>query len=138
MTGVQTCALPIFHPDEIVDAVDPEQSPDGLVVVRVRAPVVLADSFGEGGGPQVAIGDRNPLPDVVDAGGPQFRVIELAPADCTGGRHLETDIGGPDELYASLCLAEGKLFASVYGDADFVRDVYEGLDVVSFTAGSSN
>ena len=128
---------PNVRPDDLADAVDPEQSPDGLVVVRVRGPFVLADSFGEGEGSQVAIGDRNPLPGVVEAG-PQFNVILLAPDECTGGRHLETDIGGPDELYASLCLADGELFASVYGDADFVRDVHGGLGVVSFTSGSGN
>ncbi len=113
--------------------VHPRRSSDGLVVMETSPPASLAQVHGEGGGPEVTIGDASPLPGVVDPG-EKFQFIELAPDRCTPEpQPIETDIGGPDDAYAGLCLAEGRFFASVYGDRAFVARVAADLRVLRFT-----
>lgn len=118
---------------ELSAAVHPRESSDGLVVVETDEPASLARGFGESGGPQVTIGDAEPLPGVVNTGA-NFQFIQVAPDPCTPEPDpIEEDIGGQDDAYAGLCLADGRVFVSVYGDRVFVRRVAADLRVVRFT-----
>jgi hypothetical protein len=53
---------------DVARQLEARQASDGFVVVDANAPLALSHEFGQGGGVQLAIGDRNPRPDQVDAG----------------------------------------------------------------------
>lgn len=110
---------------EIVRGLDARETSSGAVVVEARDPYALSREGGEGGGPQLAIGDRSPHPEEVDAG-TRFRLITLRPSrDC---RPAGTS---PSGKYASTCLGTAgsgvAVFAGIDGDRSFVKDVVAGL-----------
>jgi hypothetical protein len=39
---------------------------------------------------------------------------------------------GPSEGYGAICLGDGHVFASIYGDREFVGGVIDGLRVEDF------
>jgi hypothetical protein len=111
---------------EVAGGLHPRQTGRGHVVVGTLHPFALSPDPGEGGGPQLAIGDASPRPKEVDAG-TRFRLITLHPSrDCRG------EGISPSGTYASTCLGTarggGALFAGIEGDPSFVRDVLAGLD----------
>ncbi|MCD6023004.1 MAG: hypothetical protein K0R20_2714 [Actinomycetia bacterium] len=93
-------------------------------VVGAIGRLALADGFGESEGAQLSFGDAAAEPDVVSQ---LDATIFLSPDGCTGG----TDVNG---TYGSACLANGSVFASIYGDRDFVASVVDGLRVVETSA----
>jgi hypothetical protein len=104
------------------------QASRGYVVVDASPPLALSHEFGEGGGVQLAIGDRNPRPDQVDAG-TRSRLILLSttrPA-CHGGEL------SPSGESASKCLkapgTRGTVLATISGDRRFVKAVFDGLEI---------
>lgn len=104
----------------------------GFPFVTASGPVALAEGFGESEGPVLTIADANPYPDLVSdllAG-----TIFLSPDECSGGPEFD-----PQDMnyYGSNCLGEGKVFASIYGDREFIQAVLDGLRVESFTPGTS-
>jgi Tol biopolymer transport system component len=109
------------------------ESETGFPSVGVSDPLALADGFGESEGPVLALGDSNPVPDVVS--GLLDGTVFLSPDGCTGGPEFD-----PEHLdyYGSNCLAEGNVFASVYGDRAFIRDVLGGLQVGSLSVESGH
>jgi hypothetical protein len=106
----------------VADYLHVAETRTGYPVVEAVGPVALATGFGEAEGPELAIGDATPEPDRVSQ---LDAVIFLSPDGCNGG----SDVSG---TYASLCLADGNLFASIYGDPEFVHSVFDGLRAEDF------
>jgi hypothetical protein len=106
---------------EVARNLDGRQTGEGFVVVQAGSPFALSRVYGEGRGAQLAIGDRNPLPDAIVSD--PWRLIELSPA--RGSCHEE---GGSGE-YGSKCLGPSGagLFVSVSGDPSWVKAVVRGL-----------
>jgi hypothetical protein len=111
---------------EVAGGLDARETGDGYVVMEVRDPYALSREGGEGGGPQLAIGDGSPRPEAVNAGTP-FRLITLRPS-----RACRREGISPSGQYASTCLgttaAGGAVFAGIDGDRSFVKDVVAGLE----------
>jgi hypothetical protein len=113
---------------DVARQLEPREASDGFVVVDAGAPLVLSHEFGEGGGVQLAIGDRNPRPDQVDAGN-RFRLIVLSPMrGACQGEGLS-----PSGDSASKCLraagTRGAVLATISGDRRFVKAVFDALEV---------
>jgi hypothetical protein len=97
----------------------------GFPTVEAQGALGLAEGFGEAEGAQLAFGDAAAEPDVVSQ---LDATIFLSPDGCQPG----SDVSG---TYGSSCLGDGSVFASIYGDRAFVRDVVEGLSVEAFRPG---
>jgi hypothetical protein len=106
-------------------ALSVEEGDNGFPFVATSGPVRLAESFGEDEGPVLAIGDAEPDPSIVSR---LNSVVFLAPWPCSGGPEFDSP-----PVAASTCLGDGTVFASVYGDADFLRAVLNGLGVESLS-----
>lgn len=100
------------------------QTDEGFPVVDVVGPIELAEGFGEAEGAQLAFGDAVAEPDTVSQ---LDAVIFLSPDGCTPATDSEFSGG-----YGSECLGGGNVFASIYGDRDFVTRLNEGLRVEDF------
>jgi hypothetical protein len=111
--------------DDVAAALDLRQTAAGFPVADTSGPLALAVGFGEAEGPELGIGDGWPDPSKSSL----EPLILLSPEGCVMG-HDEIDQSGG---YASLCLG-GQVFASIYGDRDFVKSVIEGLRVEDFVA----
>ena len=113
---------------DVARQLEARQASDGFVVVDANAPLALSHEFGEGGGVQLAIGDRNPRPDQVDAG-KRFRLILLSPS----GRACQGEGLSSSGESASKCLraagTRGAILATVSGDRRFVKAVLDGLEI---------
>jgi hypothetical protein len=111
---------------EVARGLDARETGDGYVVMEAVDPLALAREPGEGGGPQLAIGDARPRPEEVDAGS-RFRLIILRPS-----RNCRPQGISPSGQYASTCLgttgAGVGLFAGIDGDRPFVEAVLAGLE----------
>jgi hypothetical protein len=109
----------------LVRSLDARETDGGQVVMDVRDPYALSRDPGEGGGPQLAVGDASPRPEEVNAGS-RFRLITLRPS-----RNCRPEGISPSGRYASVCLGTGRagaaVFAGIDGDRSFVRDVVAGL-----------
>lgn len=55
--------------------------------------------------------------------------VYLSPDRCYGGPEVDSE---DLDYYGSNCLG-GDVFASIYGDSAFIRDLLEGLRVESFS-----
>jgi hypothetical protein len=97
---------PRSDPREVIDRVRPRQTADDFVAVDVTRPAVLAEGYGEAGGPQLAFGDSAPLPDLVRPD-PSGLHIEVAPSEC-GGFRPPIQVHGS---YGSACL-DGQVFVN--------------------------
>jgi hypothetical protein len=109
----------------LAPALSVEEGESGLPFVATSGPVRLAQSFGEDEGPVLAIGDAAPDPSIVsdlDA------VVFLSPRGCSGGPEFDDP-----PVVVSTCLGAGSVFANIYGDADFLRAILDGLRVESFS-----
>jgi hypothetical protein len=100
------------------------ETPAGFPIVEVSGAAELAEGFGEAGGAQLAIGDASPVPDIISQ---LDATIFLSPDGCSPV--TDTDFPGG---YGASCLGDGQVFASIYGDRGFVRNVIEGLRVEDF------
>jgi hypothetical protein len=109
---------------EVADYLKVRQTHEGFPVVDVVGPIELAEGFGEAGGPQLAFGDGTADPDTVSQ---LDALILLSPDGCTPSTYSEFSGG-----YGSACLGDGNVFASIYGDRDFVTRLIEGLRVEDF------
>jgi hypothetical protein len=109
----------------VADLVHIRETTAGFPVVEAVGPIGLPEGFGEAEGALLAFGDGAPEPDAVSQ---LDAAIFLSPDGCNGG----TEVGG---TYGSSCLADGSVFASIYGDRAFVRNVVEGLSVEAFRPG---
>lgn len=114
---------------DIVRHLDGRESSDGsVVVVTASAPLALSHEFGEGGGVQLAIGDRDPRPGQVDAGA-RFRLVLLSPM----GRACRGEGLSSSGESASKCLKAtgtgGAVLAAISGDRRFVQAVFDGLEI---------
>jgi hypothetical protein len=108
----------------VADYLQVRQTDEGFPVVDVVGPVELAEGFGEAGGAELAFGDALAAPDMVSQ---LDATIFLSPDGCTS----DAD-SGPSEGYGAICLGDGHVFASIYGDRAFVTSVIEGLRVEDF------
>jgi hypothetical protein len=116
--------------DEVAASLHAVETSDGFVAITAEPPLGLSGESGEGRGPQLTMGDADPRegalrPDT------RFRVVILWPL--SGACHAEgglSNVGGAT-VYSSKCLGgDGtiSLFASIYGDRDFVTAVASGLE----------
>ena len=113
---------------DIARHLDGRETSDGSVVVTASAPLALSHEFGEGGGVQLAIGDRDPRPGQVDAGA-RFRLVLLSPM----GRACRGEGLSSSGDSASKCLKAtgtgGAVLATISGDRRFVQAVFDGLEI---------
>jgi hypothetical protein len=107
---------------EVAAALDLRETSSGFPVVTASGPIALAEGFGEAEGPQLAIGDGTAEPDSVSQ---LDATIFLSPDGCMPG----SESSG---TYGSACLGDGAVFASIYGDRDFVAKVIDGLRLEDF------
>jgi hypothetical protein len=85
---------------EVIDRVRPYQTGGGFVAIKATEPAALAEGYGEAGGPKVAFGDRDPLPDFVRSG-PDGLLVDVAPSNCDAFQPSVQVHGS----YGSACLA---------------------------------
>jgi hypothetical protein len=115
---------------DIARHLDGRETSDGSVVVTASAPLALSHEFGEGGGVQLAIGDRDPRPGQVDAGA-RFRLVLLSPM----GRACRGEGLSSSGESASKCLKArgtgGAVLATISGDRRFVQAIFDGLEIRS-------
>jgi hypothetical protein len=105
----------------VADHLQVRQTHEGFPVVDVGGPLKLAEGFGEAGGAQLAFGDAAADPDAVSQ---LDALILLSPDGCRTTPDNEFSAG-----YGSKCLGEGNVFASIYGDREFVTAVQTGVSV---------
>ena len=108
----------------VAGGLDIRETSSGFPVVEASGPIALAEGFGEAGGAQLAFGDGTAEPDTVSQ---LDATIFLSPDGCTPAPNSD-----PSGGYGSVCLGDGSVFASVYGDREFVTSVAEGLRVEDF------
>jgi hypothetical protein len=108
----------------VAGALDLRETSSGFPVVEASGPIALAEGFGEAGGAQLAFGDGAAAPDTVSQ---LDATILLSPDGCTPDTN-----GAWSGGYGSVCLGDGSVFASIYGDREFVSSVIEGLRVEDF------
>jgi len=101
------------------------QTDAGFPFVEASGPLALAEGFGEAEGAELSFGDGSADPDAVSQ---LDATIFLSPDGCDG----EPGVSG---TYGSTCVAGGGLFASIYGDREFVKNVVTGLRGEDFQAG---
>jgi hypothetical protein len=82
--------------------------------VLASGPIEFAEGFGESEGATLTIADTAPEPDAVSD--LLTGTVFLSADGCPGGPEHE----GPE--YASNCLGNGNVFASIYGDEEFVAE----------------
>ena len=109
---------------EVAAALDIRETAPGFPVVNVSGEAELAEGFGEAGGAQLSFGDAAADPDMVSQ---LDATIFLSPDGCTPAVD-----SGPSEGYGANCIGDGDVFASIYGDREFVAGVIEGLRVEDF------
>ena len=116
--------------EEVLDRVLARETADGFVVVDVAEPAELAEGYGEAGGPQLAFGDLDPLPDFVRTSHDDL-LIDVAPSEC-GGYEPAVQLNGD---YASACLEDalfvtGTSFSRSKESREKLAAIVEGLRVV--------
>jgi hypothetical protein len=104
------------------DYLQVRETRSGFPTVEAVGPLALAEGFGEAEGAQLAFGDASAEPDRVSQ---LDAAIFLSPDGCNDG----SESGG---TYGAACLAQGGVFASIYGDRRFVDGVLGGLRVEGF------
>jgi hypothetical protein len=117
-------------PVDILDRIRPHETDDGFAVVDVAEPGELAQGYGEAGGPQLAFGDLDPLPDFVRTNDDGL-LINIAPSEC-GGFRPRIQLDGE---YASACLLDrlfvnGTSFSESKGNQERLADIVKGLRLV--------
>jgi hypothetical protein len=108
----------------VAGGLDIRETSSGFPVVEASGPIALAEGFGEAGGAQLAFGDGTAEPNTVSQ---LDATIFLSPDGCTPATNSDRSGG-----YGSACLGDGSVFASIYGDREFVTSVTEGLRVEDF------
>jgi hypothetical protein len=108
----------------VADYLHVRETRTGFPVVKASGPVELAEGFGEAAGAQLAFGDGTAEPDTVSQ---LDAALFLSPDGCTSATN-----GAWSGGYGSVCLGDGNVFASIYGDREFVTSVIEGLRVEDF------
>lgn len=106
----------------VADHLRVDETRTGFPVVEAEGPVALATGFGESKGPQLGFGDASPEPDRVSQ---LDAAIFLSPDGCSAGSEVSAG-------YGSACLGGDSVFASIYGDREFVGSVVDGLRVEDF------
>jgi hypothetical protein len=97
-----------MDPTDVIDRVRPYQTDRGFLAIDVTQPAALAEGYGEAGGPQLAFGDHNALPDFIRSGQDGL-LINVAPSKC-GAYQPSTQVLG-SSTHGSVCL-EGELFVN--------------------------
>ena len=118
--------VPIENPADaapVAAALELRESETGFPFVVATGEAELARGFGEAGGAQLAFGDSRPEADIVSQ---LDSTIFLGLSRCGG---FETEVSSD---YGAICLGDGSVFASIYGDREFVAGVIEGLRVEDF------
>jgi hypothetical protein len=110
--------------EEVAASLDVVETAAGFPVVEASGRAELAEGFGEAGGAELAFGDRSPEPFAVSQ---LDATLFLSPDGCSPAAD-----SGPSDGYGSNCLGGGSVFASIYGDREFVGGVIEGLRVEDF------
>ena len=105
----------------VAGSLEIRESASGFPVVEVSGEAALAEGFGEAGGAQLAFGDAAADPDMVSQ---LDATIFLSPDGCTSAVN-----SGPSGGYGAICLGNGQVLASIYGDRGFVAGVIDGLRV---------
>jgi hypothetical protein len=122
--------------EEVLDSVRPLQTKDGFVIVEVDGSADLAEGYGEAGGPQLAFGDLDPLPDFVRPNEDGL-LINVAPSECRGF-HPTVQLEGS---YASACLEDvlfvnGTSFSGSKESQQKLAEIVEGLRLVELKPAS--
>ena len=107
----------------VADYLRLRQTDEGFPVVDTVGPIELAEGFGESEGAQLAFGDAVAEPAVVSQ---LDALIFLSPDGCRPTPDSEFSGG-----YGSACLGDGNVFASIYGDREFVTGV-QGVRLEDF------
>jgi hypothetical protein len=109
---------------DVAAALELRETGSGFPLVQASGPIALAEGFGEAEGPQLGIGDgaADPSRTSLDP------LILLSPGGCGV---VDEEIS-PSGEYASLCLGGGRVFVSIYGDAQFVRSAFETTGLEGF------
>jgi hypothetical protein len=123
-------------PVDILDRIRPHETDDGFAVVDVAEPAELAQGYGEAGGPQLAFGDLDPLPDFVRPNEDGL-LINVAPSECRGF-HPTVQLEGS---YASACLEDvlfvnGTSFSGSKESQQKLAEIVEGLRLVELKPAS--
>lgn len=109
----------------------PSVSADGWPTVSATGPVRLSEGFGEARGAHLAIGDRNPLFDLTDAGDDSAYILMGPNRGCAQADDGVSNLGG--QWYGAKCLeftgGELGMFMSINGPEDFVRAVHRGIEL---------
>jgi hypothetical protein len=104
--------------DDVVASVGITETGEGFPVVHMSGPIALSHESGEGEGPMLGIGSVGET------------AILLWIERCSGGS------GGDEVLqsgaYGSVCLANGKVTASIYGSPSVVERIDAGLRAEDF------
>jgi hypothetical protein len=100
--------------DEVADNLTLHETESGFAVVDASGPIALSDESGEGEGPMLSVGS------------------DLDPSIFLWIEACEDSSGELSGGYGSVCLADGRVFASIYGDRDFIPAVIHGLRVEDF------
>jgi hypothetical protein len=110
--------------EEVAASLDVMETTAGFPVIEASGDAELAVGFGEAGGAQLAFGDALAEPGLISQ---LDATIFLSPDGCTPATNSES-LGG----HGSACLGNGNVFASIYGDREFVTSVIDGLRVEDF------
>jgi N-acetylneuraminic acid mutarotase len=110
--------------DRVAANLDVRETTTGFPVGDATGPIQLAEGFGESEGATLSLGDGTAEPDTVSQ---LDATIFLSPDGCTRATNSNWSEG-----YGSACLGDRNVFASIYGDRDFVTAVIEGLRVEDF------
>lgn len=109
---------------QVAGSLKVRETASGFPVIETPGNAKLAEGFGEAGGPELTFGDALAEPDMVSQ---LDALLILSPDGCDPAR-AEPFSGGN----GSICLGDGAVFGSIYGDREFGRGVMEGLHVEDF------
>jgi hypothetical protein len=127
-----------LHAAEVIDRVHPFQTDGGFVAIDASPPAHLPEAYGEAGGPKLAFGDREALPDFILPAADRLS-IDLAPSKC-GPYEPSTEVIG-SSAFGSVCLG-GALFVngSSFSDSDTSRrklaQIIDGLRLLQLEPAS--
>ena len=94
-------------------------------VISAQGPVDLPSSYGDGGGPQLTLGDSEPHPSMQRLG-PDDLIVELSPDGC------ERPVELPEQGFAKVCLGDGEVAMYIYADPEFIRAIVDGFRLEYF------
>jgi len=120
--------------DEVAASVDVHVSVTGMPWIEPLGGYSLSPFAGEGGGTVLTIGDLEPsprsqrlIPDFAN-----FATVEITPRPCNATlEERSLDVNGQN-LYGTLCLADGRVIASVYAERAFADGLIDTMRIDTY------